>query len=166
MSNRELELAVWLEGADGLASPLRVVGGCAYGGIVGSCAANGVPFSQSQSERLSGRRVRPSQDGGPFDQFAHPPSCHAITQIMNSRRHIVLMPLSILSPDAGDLCLRCRSALGSDPPHTAALPAGSDCSKTPACRPACAGISAASCGRGIGNQGTCDQPACERCPTP
>jgi hypothetical protein len=157
MSNRELELAVWLVGADGPASPLRMIGAGADGEIGGSGAANGVPFSQSQSERLSGRRVRPSQDGGPFDQFAQPPSCHAITQMMNSRRHIVLMPLSFLSPNASDLCLRCRRALGSDSPHTAALPAGSDCSKTPACRPAGAGISAAGCGRGIGNQGTCDQ---------
>ncbi|MGY4408863.1 hypothetical protein ACVWW4_000599 [Bradyrhizobium sp. LB7.1] len=129
MFNRELELAVWLDGADGPISPLRMLGAGADGGIGGSGAANGVPFSQSQSERLSGRRVRPSQDGGPFDQFAHPPSGHAITQMMNSRRHIVLMPLSILSPDAGDLCLRCRSALGSDPPHTAALPATFDCGK-------------------------------------
>lgn len=100
MSNRELELAVWLDGADGPASPLRMMGAGADGGIGGSGAANGVPFSQSQSERLSGRRVKPSQDGGPFDQFAQPPSCHAITQMMNSRRHIVLMPLSFLSPDA------------------------------------------------------------------
>jgi hypothetical protein len=129
MFNRELELAVWLDGADGPISPLRMLGAGADGGIGGSGAAIGVPFSQSQSERLSGRRVRPSQDGGPFDQFAQPPSCHGITQMMNSRRHIVLMPLSFLSPDAGDLCLRCRSALGSDPSHTAALPAASDCGK-------------------------------------
>ena len=100
MSKRELELAVWLDGADEAISPLRMMGAGADGGIGGSGAANGVPFSQSQSERLSGRRVRPSQDGGPFDQFAQAPSCHAITQMMNSRRHIVLMPLSFLSPDA------------------------------------------------------------------
>lgn len=129
MSARWPDAASCAGDASGLASPLRMTGAGADGGIGGSGAANGVPFSQSQSERFSGRRVRPSQDGGPFDQFAQPPSCHAITQMMNSRRHIVLMPLSFLSPDAGDLCLRCRSALGSDPPHTAALPSGSDCGK-------------------------------------
>jgi hypothetical protein len=97
MFNRELELAVWLDGADGPISPLRMLGAGADGGIGGSGAAIGVPFSQSQSERLSGRRVRPSQDGGPFDQFAQAPSWDAITQMMNSRRHIVLMPLSFFA---------------------------------------------------------------------
>lgn len=95
MFNRELKLAVWLDGADGPVSSLRMMGAGADGAIGGSGAASGVPVSQSHNERLSGRRVRPSQDGGPFDQFAQPPSCHPKTQMMNSRRHIVLMPLVI-----------------------------------------------------------------------
>lgn len=65
----------------------------ADGGTGGSGVGNGAPDSQSHNERLSGRRARPSHDGGPFDQIAQPPSCHAIMQMMNSRRHIVLMPL-------------------------------------------------------------------------
>ena len=88
MSNRELELAVWLDGADGPASPLRMMGAGPDGGIGGSGVANGVPISQSHNERLSGRRARPSHDGGAFDQIAQPPSCDAITQMMSSRRHI------------------------------------------------------------------------------
>jgi hypothetical protein len=78
-----------VEGGLELASPLRMIG--ADGG--GSGTAKGVPVSQSHNERLSGRRARPSHDGGPFDQIAQPPSCHAMMQMMNSRRHIVLMPL-------------------------------------------------------------------------
>jgi len=65
----------------------------ADGGTGGSGVANGAPDSQSHNERLSGRRAKPSHDGGPFDQIAQPPSCHAMIQMMNSRRHIVLMPL-------------------------------------------------------------------------
>ena len=80
-----------MEGAGGLLSPLRMIG--ADGGTGGSGVANGAPDSQSHNERLSGRRARPSHDGGPFDQIAQPPSCHAMMQMMNSRRHIVLMPL-------------------------------------------------------------------------
>jgi hypothetical protein len=84
------DAASCVEGAAGLLSPLRMTGAGAGGG---SGVANGAPVSQSHSERLSGRRARPSHDGGPFDQIAQPPSCHAMTQMMNSRRHIVLMPL-------------------------------------------------------------------------
>ena len=79
------------EGAGGLLSPLRMIG--ADGGTGSSGVANGAPDSQSHNERLSGRRARPSHDGGPFDQIAQPASCDAIMQMMNSRRHIVLMPL-------------------------------------------------------------------------
>ena len=88
--------ARWIDVADESPSPFRMMG--ADGEACGSGVADGAPDSQSQSERLSGRRVRPSHDGGPFDQFAQPPSCHAMTQMMNSRRHIVLMPLFYLSP--------------------------------------------------------------------
>jgi hypothetical protein len=80
-----------VEGGLELASPLRMIG--ADGGIGGSGTAKGVPVSQSHNERLSGRRARPSHEGGALDQIAQPPSCHAITQMMDSRRHIVLMPL-------------------------------------------------------------------------
>ncbi len=75
-----------VEGGVGLASPLRMTG--ADGGIAGSGVANGVPVSQSHRERLSGRRARPSHEGGAFDQIAQPPSCHAITQMMDNRPHI------------------------------------------------------------------------------
>jgi hypothetical protein len=92
MSTQRPDAARWVNGADGLLSPFRMMG--ADGGIGGSGVVNGAPDSQSHNERLSGRRARPSHDGGPFDQFAQPPSCHAMTQMMNSRRHIVLMPLS------------------------------------------------------------------------
>ena len=92
MSAQRPDAPRWVEGADELPSPFRMIG--ADGGTDGSGAANGAPDSQSHKERLSGRRARPSHDGGPFDQFAQPPSCHAMTQMMNSRRHIVLMPLS------------------------------------------------------------------------
>lgn len=85
------DAARWAEAADGLASPFRMMG--AEGEAGGSGVADGAPDSQSHNERLSGRRARPSHDGGPFDQFAQPPSCHAMTQMMDSRRHIVLMPL-------------------------------------------------------------------------
>ena len=82
-----------VEGADGLLSPFRVMG--ADCGADGSGVAGGAPDSQSHNERLSGRRAVPSHDGGPFDQVPQPPSSHAITQMMISRRHIVLMPLSL-----------------------------------------------------------------------
>ena len=87
------DAASCVEGAAGAISPLRMTGAGAGGGGGGSGVANGVPVSQSHSERLSGRRASPSHDGGPFDQLAQPPTCHAMTQMMNSRRHIVLMPL-------------------------------------------------------------------------
>jgi hypothetical protein len=92
MSAQRPVAARWVEGAGALVSPFRMIG--ADGGTGGSGVVNGTPDSQSHNERLSGRRARPSHDGGPFDQFAQPPSCHAMTQMMNSRRHIVLMPLS------------------------------------------------------------------------
>src|SRR6476646_6637153 len=82
------DAASCVEGAAGMVSPLRMIGAGAAGGIGGSGVANGVPISQSHNERLSGRRARPSHDGGAFDQIAQPPSCDAITQMMNSRRHI------------------------------------------------------------------------------
>ena len=75
-------MASWVDGADGRVSPLRMMGAGANGGIGGSGAASGVPVSQSHNERLSGRRARPSHDGGAFDQIAQPPSCHAITQMI------------------------------------------------------------------------------------
>ncbi|MGY8635497.1 hypothetical protein RAD15_23750 [Bradyrhizobium sp. 14AA] len=91
MSAQRPDTARGAEGAVELLSPFRMMG--ADGEAGGSGAATGAPDSQSHNERLSGRRARPSHDGGPFDQFAQPPSCHAMTQMMNSRRHIVLMPL-------------------------------------------------------------------------
>ena len=87
------DAASCVEGAAGLVSPLRMIGAGADDGIGGSGVASGVPVSQSHNERLSGRPARPSHDGGAFDQIAQPPSCHAMMQMMNSRRHIVLMPL-------------------------------------------------------------------------
>ncbi len=92
MSAQGPDVASWVDGSDGLVSPLRMVGAGAGGGIGGPGVANGVPVSQSHNERLSGRRARPSHDGGAFE-IAQPPSCHAMMQMMNSRRHIVLMPL-------------------------------------------------------------------------
>lgn len=86
------DAASCVEGAAGPVSPLRTIGAGPDGGGDGSGVATGVPVSQSHSERLSGRRASPSHDGGAFDQIAQPPSCHAITQMMNSRRHIVLVP--------------------------------------------------------------------------
>lgn len=68
------DAASCVEGAAGAISPLRMSGAGADGGIGGSGVANGVPVSQSHSERLSGRRAWPSHDGGPFDQLAQPPS--------------------------------------------------------------------------------------------
>jgi hypothetical protein len=68
------DAASCVEGAAGLVSPLRMAGAGADGGGAGSGVANGVPVSQSHSERLSGRRAWPSHDGGPFDQLAQPPS--------------------------------------------------------------------------------------------
>jgi len=94
------DAASCVEGAAGMVSPLRMIGAGAAGGIGGSGVANGV--SQSHNERLSGRRARPSHDGGAFDQIAQPPSCDAITQMMSSRRHIFECPCFPLSPDAGD----------------------------------------------------------------
>lgn len=93
MSAQRPDRARWVEGTDESPSPFRMMG--ADGEACGSGVADGAPDSQSHNERLSGRRARPSQEGGPFDQFAQPPSCQAITQMMNSRRHIVLMPLSL-----------------------------------------------------------------------
>ena len=95
------DAARWVEGTEELPSPFRMMG--ADGKAGGSGVAGGAPDSQSHNERLSGRRAVPSHDGGPFDQVPQPPSWHAMTQMMDSRRHIVLMPLSCLSPGAGDL---------------------------------------------------------------
>src|ERR1700730_16751524 len=78
-------------GAGGLLSPLRMIG--ADGGTGDSGTAKGVPVSQSHNERLSGRRVRPSHEGGALDQIAQPPSCIPITHIIESRYHILRMPL-------------------------------------------------------------------------
>ena len=93
MSAQGPDVASWVDGADGLVSPLRFRMIGVDGGTDGSAVVNGAPDSQSHNERLSGRRGRPSHDGGPFDHIAQPPSCHAMMQMMNSRRHIVLMPL-------------------------------------------------------------------------
>lgn len=130
MFSQRPNAARWVDVTDGLPSPFRIRG--ADGPAGGTGVADGAPDSQSQSERLSGRRARPSQDGGPFDQFAQPPSCHAMMQMINSRRHIVLMPLSLSSPDAGDLGLRCRGPLGLSAPHAAALTTGSECGEAAA----------------------------------
>ena len=78
-----------------LASPLRMIG--ADGWIGGSGTAKGVPVSQSHNERLSGRRARPSHEGGALDQIAQPPSCIPITHIIESRYHILRMPLISLA---------------------------------------------------------------------
>jgi hypothetical protein len=80
-----------VEGGLELASPLRMIG--ADGGTGGSGTAKGVPVSQSHNDRLSGRRAMPSHEGGALDQIAQPPSCIAITHIIDSRYHILLMPL-------------------------------------------------------------------------
>jgi hypothetical protein len=69
----------------------------ADGGTGGSGTAKGVPVSQSHNERLSGRRARPSHEGGAFDQIAQPPSCIPITHMIESRYHILLMPLISLA---------------------------------------------------------------------
>lgn len=87
------DAARWVEGADESPSPFRMMG--ADGEAGGSAVVDGAPDSQSHKERLSGRRARPSHDGGPFVQVPQPPSGHAMMQMMNSRRHIVLMPLSL-----------------------------------------------------------------------
>jgi hypothetical protein len=92
MLARRPDAARWVEGTDEPPSPFRMMG--ADGEACGSGVADGAPDSQSHNERLSGRRARPSQEGGPFDQVPQPPSWLAMTQMMNSRRHIVLMPLS------------------------------------------------------------------------
>ncbi|MCP2223651.1 hypothetical protein [Bradyrhizobium elkanii] len=93
MSAHRPDAARWVEGIGGLLSPFRVMG--ADGEADGSGVVGGAPDSESHSERLSGRRAVPSHDGGPFDQVPQPPSCDAMTQMMNTRRHIVLMPLSL-----------------------------------------------------------------------
>jgi len=90
MSAHRPDAARWVEGIGGLLSPFRVMG--ADGEADGSGVVGGAPDSESHNERLSGRRAVPSHDGGPFDQVPQPPSCDAMTQMMNSRRHIVLMP--------------------------------------------------------------------------
>jgi hypothetical protein len=46
---------------------------------------------------LSGRRARPSHEGGALDQIAQPPSCIPITHIIESRYHILRMPLISLA---------------------------------------------------------------------
>jgi len=66
-----------VEGGLELASPLRMIGA----DVDGSGTAKGVPVSQSHNERLSGRRARPSHEGGALDQIAQPPSCIPITHI-------------------------------------------------------------------------------------
>ncbi len=109
MSAQPPDRARWVEGTDESPSPFRMMG--ADGEACGSGVADGAPVSQSHNERLSGRRAWPSHDGGPFDQIAQPPSCHAMTQMRNSRRHIVLMPLFYSSPDSGDHCLSRPRAL-------------------------------------------------------
>jgi len=88
MLSQRPNAARWIDVAEELPSPFRMMG--ADGSAGGTGVADGAPDSQSHKERFSGRRAKPSQDGGPFDQFAQPPSCHAMTQMMNSRRHIVL----------------------------------------------------------------------------
>jgi hypothetical protein len=82
-------------GAGGLLSLLRMIG--ADGGTGGSGTAKGVPVSQSHNERLSGRRAKPSHEGGVLDQIAQPPSCIPITHMIESRYHILLMPLISLA---------------------------------------------------------------------
>lgn len=144
--------AKWVAGAGGLLSPLRIIG--ADGVIGGSGAAKGVPVSQSHNERLSGRRARPSQEGGALDQIAQPPSCIPITHTIESRYHILLMPLISLvglmpAMSFGRLGGRCP--LLSSAPHAAALTAGPHGRETATGRPARAGIGAAGCGRGIGD---------------
>ena len=93
MSAQRPDAARRVEGADWLLSPFRMIG--ADGGVDGSTVVGGAPDSQSHNERLSGRRAVPSHDGDPFDQVPQPPSSHEITQMMISRRHIVLMPLQL-----------------------------------------------------------------------
>src|SRR6202048_1788784 len=118
-------MAAELEGGVGLASPLRMIGaGC---GIGGSGVANGVPVSQSHSERLSGRRARPSHEGGALDQIAQPPSCIPITHIIERRYHILLMYMISmvgLMPAMSFCRLGGRCPLRSGAPHAAALAAG------------------------------------------
>ena len=92
MSAQGPDVASRVDGADGLVSPLRMIGAGADDGIGGSGVANGVPVSQSHNERLSGRRARPSHEGGALDQIAQPPSCIPITHMIESRYHILLMP--------------------------------------------------------------------------
>ena len=99
--------AKWVAGAGGQLSPLRIIG--ADGVIGGSGAAKGVPVSQSHNERLSGRRARPSQEGGALDQIAQPPSCIPITHTIESRYHILLMPLISLV-GLQDMMARAKSA--------------------------------------------------------
>src|ERR1700732_5136613 len=99
-----------VEGGLELASPLRMIGADGWTG--GSGTAKGVPVSQSHNERLSGRRARPSHEGGALDQIAQPPSCIPITHIIESRYHILLMPPDFNGrPDAGDIVLSSRRPL-------------------------------------------------------
>ena len=149
-------------GAGGLLSPLRIIG--ADGVIGGSGAAKGVPVSQSHNERLSGRRVRPSHEGGALDQIAQPPSCIPITHTIESRYHILLMPLISmvgLMPAMSFCRLGGRCPLRSGSPHAAALAAGPHCREPTAGRPTRAGVGATGCGRGIGDQWARHQPARE-----
>ena len=151
-----------VEGGLELASPLRMIG--ADGWIGGSGVAKGVPVSQSHSERLSGRRARPSHDGGALDQIAQPPSCIPITHITDSRYHILLTPLISLvglMPAMSFCRLGGRCPLRSGSPHAAALAAGPHRREPTACRPARAGVGATGCGRGIGDQRARHQPARE-----
>ena len=144
--------AAEVEGGLELASPLRMIG--ADGGIGCSGVAKGVPVSQSHNERLSGRRVRPSHEGGALDQIAQPPSCIPITHTIESRYHILLMPLISmvgLMPAMSFGRLGGRCPLRSSAPHAAALTAGPHGRETATGRPARAGIGAAGCGRGIGD---------------
>jgi hypothetical protein len=150
-----------IEGGLELASPLRMIG--ADGGTGGSGTAKGVPVSQSHNERLSGRRARPSHEGGALDQIAQPPSCIPITHMIESRYHILLMPLisSGLMPVMSFSRLGGRCPLRSGAPHAAALAAGAHCREATAGRPARAGIAAAGGSRGIGDQRARHQPARE-----
>src|SRR6476620_6830182 len=132
------DAASCVEGAAGMVSPLRMIGAGAAGGIGGSGVASGVPVSQSHNERLSGRRARPSHDGGAFDQIAQPPSCDAITHMIESRYHILLMPLIslVVRMPAMSFSLDGRCPLRSGAPHAAALAVGPHCREPTAGRPA------------------------------
>src|ERR1700738_3829682 len=152
-------LAQWLDaklmargavGAGGLLSPLRMIG--ADGWIGGSGTAKGVPVSQSHNERLSGRRTRPSHEGGALDQIAQPPSCIPITHIIERRYHILLMYMISmvgLMPAMSFCRLGGRCPLRSGSPHAAALAAGPHRREASAGRPARAGGGAPGGRRGL-----------------